>query len=149
LIWFIDKVWPLILDSNQNVTFHIAGKNAPKWLIMKIESANNTIFFGEVENSTDFIQKYEVAVVPLFSGSGMRVKVVELMLNQVAIVSTQKGIEGIANNICDYTLVSNDPKQFAEFVIQLQNNSELASKINLKHLLLLSINLMLQSIRKT
>ena len=89
--WFLNSVWNKV-DSN-NVKLHIAGKGGPKWLLN--HKFKNVEYHGFVESSSDFMNKYDLMVVPLLSGSGMRLKIVEAMAHKKAIVSTTVGAEGI------------------------------------------------------
>ncbi len=95
LIWFLEKVWPNVLKIFPWLEFHIAGRNAPKRLTDKLKKAKRVIFYGEVESSSDFMNTHDLMVVPLFSGSGMRVKIIEAMNNGNVIVASNKACEGI------------------------------------------------------
>jgi len=95
LIWFLEKVWPKVLDQFPSLVFHIAGRNAPKRLTEKLNKVEHVVFHGEVENSSDFMRTYDLMVVPLFSGGGMRVKIIEAMNNGKVIVASNKACEGI------------------------------------------------------
>jgi glycosyltransferase involved in cell wall biosynthesis len=53
------------------------------------------IIDGEVESAADFMNSHDIMVVPLLSGSGMRIKIIEAMAHGKTIVSTTVGAEGI------------------------------------------------------
>ncbi len=91
--WFLKNVWPKFYERNPDYTFHIAGRNAPKELME--ESGNGVVVHGEVDSAIDFINSYPLMVVPLFSGSGTRVKILEGMALKKGIVTTTVGVEGI------------------------------------------------------
>ncbi len=132
LTWFLEKVWPILQNHSPELSFHIAGRNAPAWLVKKLFSQHNIIYHGEIDNSSEFLRDFSVAVVPLFSGSGMRVKIVELMLNHVVVVTTLKGAEGLADDIYDYLLIGDTPEQIAGHILQLKNNTQLATAFQAK-----------------
>lgn len=99
LKWFLEKVWPTFYRSSSNATFHIAGRNAPE----SFRSLNipGVKFHGEVDSAIDFMQSHGVMIVPLFSGSGMRIKIIEAMAAGNPVISTQVGAEGLGvKNIC-------------------------------------------------
>ena len=56
----------------------------------------NVFMHGFVESAAGFMQQYELMLVPLLSGGGMRVKIIEGMAVGKAILSTTLGAEGIA-----------------------------------------------------
>lgn len=121
LLWFLDKVWPLVSKTNPSVQLHIGGRNAPEWLIEKIVRSK-ACFHGEVEDSGLFMQQYGIMIVPLFEGSGIRIKILEGMAWQKAIVSTPKGIEGMDVLHNREIVVASADQEFASGIIQLLSN---------------------------
>ena len=93
LKWFLDYVWDKIRFVNPKASFHIAGKNPPQDL--KSDPHRGIVMHGMVENAQEFIRAHEIMVVPLLSGSGMRLKVIEGMALKTCLVSTKVGVEGI------------------------------------------------------
>jgi len=123
LLWFIRNCLPIIINEIEDARLLVAGRNAPKWLVKKL--TNNKIqFLGNVENALEFIRQDGIFIVPLFAGSGMRVKIIEAMAMKKAIVSTSKGIEGIQYNENEI-LIANTPEKFAASVLQLLKDKEL------------------------
>ncbi len=98
LNWFLKYCWSQIHIHFPDVKFYIAGRNAPEKLIRRLKHWPNVKFCGEVESAADFMRSKAVMVVPLLSGSGMRVKIVEGLMLEKAIVSTPIGAEGIVND---------------------------------------------------
>ena len=107
LKWFIDNVWR---HYDKNVELHIAGRNAPDWF--KNLRMKNVIFHGEVTDARDFIKQYPIALVPLFSGSGIRVKILEAMMLGRIVLTTTIGLEGIHAVDGEEVLVANTDYDF-------------------------------------
>lgn len=128
LLWFIEECFPIILKEFPSINLKIAGRNAPSWFKEKLNHPN-IIFVGEVENAYDFIQNSGPIIVPLFSGSGMRVKIIESMALGKAIVATQIAADGINCQHGNNILLANDPINFAKSVVSFLNNIELQRKI--------------------
>lgn len=93
LKWFVEEVWPTVYQAHPKCQFHVAGKNPPEW--MHTWDVPGMTFHGMVENATAFIQDVHLFIVPLLSGSGMRLKVIEAMAVKKCVVSTSIGAEGI------------------------------------------------------
>ena len=94
LQWFLSTVWPGVQDRYPDTfRIHIAGRNMP--VKIRDQASPNVIIHGEVADAIEFIQRYDYFVVPLFSGSGMRVKILEAMAMGKIVLSTDIGIEGI------------------------------------------------------
>ena len=116
LRWFLDKVWSQI-SANQNpqkpnFQLHIAGRNAPQWL--KTLKADNVVFHGEVPDAQQFMNQHSVAIVPLFSGSGIRVKILEAMMLGRVVLTTSMGLEGIPAQDGEEVLIANSDYDFIE-----------------------------------
>lgn len=124
LLWFFENVWGKLRDEFPSLVFNIAGRRPPKWLIeKKIEGVN---IIGEVESAMDFINSNSIMVVPLFSGSGIRIKIIEGMSLGKVVVSTDIGVEGLKCSDGIDVLLANSPQDFIEKIrVVLVNKSKL------------------------
>jgi len=128
LIWFFNHCWPKIHQENPDLKFYLAGRNAPEWFerIIKLEGVE---YLGEINDAYDFINSKAVMVVPLFSGSGMRIKIIEGMALGKPIVTTDIGTEGIPTESGKNILIANDADCFTEAINQLINDRSLSDRI--------------------
>jgi len=94
LLWFISKVLPGLLTSHPGLKMHIAGRNAPGRLLEQLHKPG-IVFHGEVENAASFMKAHGILVAPCFSGSGMRVKIIEAMALGIPVITTPLGAEGL------------------------------------------------------
>lgn len=92
IIWFIENVWSVFIKSN-NFNFYLAGRNMFENL--KKIKVKGVQVVGEVQNAIDFMSNHKVMVVPIFSGSGIRVKIIEALALSKIIITTSVGAEGI------------------------------------------------------
>ena len=129
LIWFIEKCWPLIHQKIPDLNFYIAGRNAPDWL-MRYFNAPNIVFKGEIPDAYQFMNSKSIMVVPLFSGSGMRIKIIEGMALGKPIVTTPIGNEGISTTSGENILIANDEIEFVNEIGRLVNDQELYDRIS-------------------
>ncbi|MEP7322591.1 MAG: glycosyltransferase family 4 protein [Saprospiraceae bacterium] len=112
LDWFLNKVWKRIHTLHPEFELHVAGRNCPDSI--KNLKMPKVIIYGEVENSNHFINNHPVMVVPLLSGSGMRVKILEGMALGKVIITTSLGLEGIPATHKDNILIADTPEEFIE-----------------------------------
>jgi glycosyltransferase involved in cell wall biosynthesis len=112
LEWFLDNVWPTLSQKMPDLKFHIAGRNTPEKLLNL--NIPNVIVYGEVPDAVKFIDKYPVMIVPLFSGSGMRVKILEGMALSKIVISTTLGKEGINARDNKEIMIADTIEQFIE-----------------------------------
>ncbi|MAJ98088.1 MAG: glycosyltransferase [Flavobacteriales bacterium TMED288] len=118
--WFLEKIWKKFILKNKKSEFHIGGKSMPKKII-NLEYANyyNHSFINKIET---FMKKYDVMIVPIKSGSGIRIKIIQAMTLKKCIISTSIGAEGI-----DYThrkniIIANTHDQFYNEMIYCVKN---------------------------
>jgi glycosyltransferase involved in cell wall biosynthesis len=96
LDWFLQEVWPQAHAELPELELHIAGLRPPEYLTSRPPGQDNVFVHGFVASAPAFMQQYELMLVPLLSGGGMRVKVVEGLALGKAVLSTTLGAEGIA-----------------------------------------------------
>jgi len=128
LIWFFNQCWPKIHLQNPELKFYLAGRNAPEWF-ERIIKLDGVVYLGEINDAYDFINSKAVMVVPLFSGSGMRIKIIEGMALGKPIVTTTIGTEGIPTENGKNILIANDVDSFVEAINQLINDRGLSDWI--------------------
>jgi glycosyltransferase involved in cell wall biosynthesis len=107
LKWFLDNVWN---NNNKDIVLHIAGRNAPDWL--RQIKQKNVVFHGEVEDAREFMLQHPISLVPLFSGSGIRIKILEAMMLGRTVITTTMGLEGIHAVDGEDVLIANTPYDF-------------------------------------
>ncbi|MBI4931925.1 MAG: glycosyltransferase [Bacteroidetes bacterium] len=118
LEWFLKTTWQKISSQFPDLKFYIAGRNA---IQIKLPEAKNLVVVGEVENAYDFMNSKGIMIVPLFSGSGIRVKIIEGMALGKTIVSTSLGAEGIPCKDGQNILIADTPEAFAEKIAKCIN----------------------------
>ncbi len=121
LIWFLSHIWSVISEKYPGLHFYIAGRNAPAWLVSKLQK-KNVVYLGEVEDAHSFMRSKAIMVVPLLSGSGMRIKIIEGMALGKAIVSTQIGAEGLPVTSGENILIGEKPDEFIRCLEEVIEN---------------------------
>ncbi|MEL7588643.1 MAG: glycosyltransferase family 4 protein [Prolixibacteraceae bacterium] len=128
LIWFLNNCWPAIHEKHPELKFYIAGRNVPAWIETRFKS-EHIIFLGEVEDAYHFMNSKAVMVVPLHSGSGIRIKIIEGMALGKAIVSTSIGCEGIPAIDRENILIANKPDDFIAAIEALVSDRSLFDRL--------------------
>jgi glycosyltransferase involved in cell wall biosynthesis len=96
LDWLLRGVWPALHAELPELELHVAGVAPPGHLTSRPRGQDNVFIHGFVESAAGFMRQYDLMLVPLLSGGGMRVKIIEGMALGKAILSTGIGAEGIA-----------------------------------------------------
>jgi len=113
--WFLKNVWPRVYEKFPNLKFYIAGRNPHLWKFSKkISKFPNVELIGEVEDAREFMGSKGVMIVPVFSGSGIRVKIIEAMAMGKIVVTTSVGIEGIDYGCVNSVLIADTVDEFIE-----------------------------------
>jgi len=118
--WFLDKVFPLINQQKKEVILHLAGRSMPNYF--NNFSNENIVIDGEVENAKVFMQKYNLMIVPLWSGSGIRIKILEAMALGKTIISTSIGASGIHYADNKNILIADTAEEFFNQIIWCFDN---------------------------
>lgn len=123
LQWFLDAVWPTVLREVPDACLLVAGRGAPDVRTSHVD------VLGYVENLDDLYARCQVAIAPLRSGAGTRLKVVEALAHGVPVVSTTVGAEGLDLAPGRDFLRSDDPEEFAECCVRLLTDADLRNEI--------------------
>ena len=129
LIWFFDNCWDLVREKYPDLQFFVAGRNAPPWF-QKMMNLPNVVFKGEVADAYEFMNSKSIMVVPLFSGSGMRIKIIEGMALGKPIVTTAVGTEGILTTSGVNIVVTENAEGFVQAISDLIENREYFDSIS-------------------
>ena len=127
VLFFVEKIFPLILNKYPNAIFSVVGKN-PTREIQDLKSSNIRVT-GFVDDISEYITNCSVYVSPLVSGAGLKNKILEAMALKKPIVSTSISLDGInvVNGI--HVLCEDNPIEFAESVCLLLMDDKIRSKL--------------------
>ncbi|WP_293787648.1 glycosyltransferase [uncultured Pedobacter sp.] len=116
LEWFLDDIWPDIEKLNKDLRFYIAGKNMQKHFFEY--DSENLIVEGEVFDAVEFMNSKAIMIVPLISGTGMRVKIIEGMAMKKCIIATTTAAEGINCRHGHDILIADSADEFYRSILQ-------------------------------
>ncbi len=125
--WFLDNAWSLIHRKFPNLKFYLAGRMMPEWL-QNLDLPNVEVL-GEVPDAGEFINSKAVMIVPLFSGSGIRIKIIEGMALSKTIISTDIGAEGIDFTDGKNILIANTPEEFLKAVEKCNGSKQFCEEV--------------------
>lgn len=116
--WLKNEVWPAIKTQSPQSSCLVAGKNCPKnWLQTAV---NGFEIAGFVPDARATMLQNPLFLVPMRSGSGIRIKILEALSLGLAVVSTRIGAEGLDVTHRQQLLLAETPQEFAEAVYWLQ-----------------------------
>ena len=125
--WLLREVWPAVHRRLPQVRLYLAGRNMPDSLLHSDIEGVHVV--GEVPDAMYFIGSKQINVVPLLSGSGIRVKIIEAMSAGKAVVTTTVGAEGIDYEDGRHLLIANTPDEFADRIARLVEDPDYCAEV--------------------
>lgn len=121
--YFCTEILPLIEQKISEIQFIAVGRNPSKRIRTLAKRKSNIILTGWVEDVRPYIHTADIFVVPLLSGSGTRLKILDAMAMRIPVVSTTIGAEGLEVKDGESILIADSPYEFLSAVeYLLQNN---------------------------
>jgi glycosyltransferase involved in cell wall biosynthesis len=132
--WLIKEVLPLVRQRIPTIRLYVIGRGSDSAL-SDIEDRDITVT-GQLPSVLPYLCHCDVALVPLRFESGTRYKIIEAGACGVPVVSTTLGAEGLAVVNGRDALIADEPSSFADSIIRLLEDPDLASSLtrNLKSL---------------
>jgi glycosyltransferase involved in cell wall biosynthesis len=121
---FIENTLPTVLKEIPNFEFHIAGRKMPASLHNK--KIPGIVSWGEVESAESFARNFQIMIVPLQSGSGIRIKILEAFTMGMAVIATEQGIRGIDVEDRKEYYKAETPEEWVAAIRALQDPEERA-----------------------
>jgi glycosyltransferase involved in cell wall biosynthesis len=119
--WFYEEVWPSVVTAFPAARLCLVGQGGHMFQA-QIANDKSVDWAGRVPDVSPYYQEATCAIIPIFSGGGTRLKLLEAMAWEVPIVTTTFGAEGI--NHAGTVAVADTPEQFAKAVIRCLESPE-------------------------
>ena len=116
--WFLEFVWPEILAENPQVELVIAG-SIGGILTENQKSLANVRIVGFVTDLAEAYSSSRIAIVPLLSGSGVKIKLVEALAHCKPVISTDIGAEGLPLKNGTHYLQAEGAQEWISTILQL------------------------------
>jgi polysaccharide biosynthesis protein PslH len=129
VMWFAREMYPLIRKDIPESQFYVVGQRPVAEVRALPESEPSITVTGYVADPTPYIAGSACLIVPLRSGGGMRVKILEALARGIPVVSTTIGYEGIDLIAGKHLLVADTPAEFAAAVRKLLRDPELGAQL--------------------
>ncbi len=120
--WLVREVWPIVRQKISSASLYLVGHHSEN-IFPKTKKPVGVTCISKVSSIVPHLQRAKVAVVPIFHGSGTRLKVLEALACSIPIVSTTLGVEGIKVIPGQSVLIADSSESFAQSIIELLSNN--------------------------
>jgi len=110
LLWFVKEVLPHV-----NIRLQIVGKGMEK-IKSQLPNDNKIELYGSVPDSKEFLENADIMILPIFKGSGMKVKTCEAMMYGKHIIGSTETFEGYDVDFEKIGALANTKEEFIEAI---------------------------------
>jgi glycosyltransferase involved in cell wall biosynthesis len=121
IFWFMQHVWPLLRAADLTFTLDIVGFEPPA-AVLELGMLPGVRVQANPVNLHPIYDSVNIVIVPLFSGSGTRIKLIEAASRKRAVVATMIGSEGLGFQHQTHLLIADDAAGFADAVLLFGRN---------------------------
>ncbi len=126
--WFVRRVWPEVARAAPQAVLTLIGKGSPR-RFSRADTGARIHIAGYVTDLRPYLSETAAFIVPLKSGAGMRVKILDAWCWALPVISTSVGADGIEAVHEENLLIANDEKSFSECLIRVLRDSQLSRRL--------------------
>ena len=128
VIFFLEKIYPLVREHLSDAKFYIIGDKAPPEVVAM--ATDNVVVTGLQPDVQPFFESVKLSVAPLRYGAGIKGKINQSMGFGVPVVATSLAVEGIPLTDREDILIADEPEDFARALIELYESEELWNRLS-------------------
>ena len=128
---FVERVFPLVKKEIQDVTIHIVGRIYDNELISYLNKISGVCVKGFVPSIENEYEECSMVVIPIYTGAGTCIKILEAMQMHRVCVTTLVGLRGYESVFepeKDILLAHND-NEFAKHIIKALQDKKMKDSI--------------------
>jgi glycosyltransferase involved in cell wall biosynthesis len=130
LKWFLTKVFPFIVEEFKETKLYLYGSGITKNFYFPEYIKDNIIVKGFISDIWNEVIEKSLAVVPLRIGSGIRVKILEMLASGINVITTSLGKEGIPVEDSKELIIADNEIEFREKIINYFNGKYFSKQMS-------------------
>jgi glycosyltransferase involved in cell wall biosynthesis len=127
LAWLLSGIWPRVLERRADARLLVVGRDVPERLAA--QAGPSVQVAGWVPEMQPWFDRARVVIVPMRSGGGTRLKVLDGLASGRPLVTTTMGAEGVALAAGEQTLIADEGEAFADAVLRTFADDALATRL--------------------
>ena len=124
--YLVKKVFPEVKQQVADAKLIIAGNRSDK--LRELYQGDGIEFLGFVEDLDHLYQQAQIVCVPIFSGGGTRLKIIEAAAYGLPVVSTGIGAEGLDFENGKHIMIYENSKSLSQGCIRLLKDKKLCEE---------------------
>jgi sugar transferase (PEP-CTERM/EpsH1 system associated) len=129
ITYFCREILPLVWQAKKDIKLYVVGKNPSSAVKELAAQDKRVVITGRVDDVRPYIERSKVFIVPLRIGGGTRLKILEAMSMEKAVVSTTIGAEGIKYTKDLNIALADNPQLFAQSIIELMEQPQTTNRM--------------------
>lgn len=130
----LDDIYPAVRRQlpHRQVTVLVIGRQPPRWLVNWAQQHQdpNVTVTGDVADTLPYLHQVDLLVLPLQSGAGTKLRVLEAMAAGVCVLGTPLILDGLDKVIPgQHALIAHNSQALVEGICQLADNPTLRQQI--------------------
>lgn len=118
--WFLQKVWSKVIEQKEDIQLFLAGRNMPDSYFAYQNEQTHIV--GEVPDAVAFEEDKSILIVPILSGGGIRIKILQAMAMGKTVITTSIGLQGINAVHNQHLIVADTATEFINALLSLPKN---------------------------
>lgn len=130
LEWFVNKIWENVISKEKDAKILVVGSGeVPNEFKKMLNNKEGVEYLGYVENIYPLLRKCTCLIVPLLSGSGTRLKILDAFSCKLPVISTTIGAEGlpVINGI--HLLIADQEMDISNRIIEMLHSDDLRTRL--------------------
>lgn len=127
--WLCEEIWPALTADGSDWSLTVAGRSPSPRLLSLAETDARVSAPGFVDDVRPTLGAARIYVCPITDGGGTRLKILDALSLERALVSTRLGVEGLGLQEERHYLNAETPGDFVRQCRRLRRDDELAERI--------------------
>jgi hypothetical protein len=129
IIWFLDNVWPMIVNQDPELKLMIGGTVCEK---IPEDKYSNIKLLGRVDSLENFYQQGDVVINPVFQGTGLKIKTFEALSYGKVVIVHPHSSQGIYQRDTAPLLLATQPVEWVEIISNIFMDRDQVQEIKQK-----------------
>jgi glycosyltransferase involved in cell wall biosynthesis len=124
--WFVDRILPIVWEKIPSAEFRVIGPGSDR---IALKANDSRIVRHGPSHIPDAMKDAVIGVVPVVSGTGVRLKLLEMLSLGIPVVTTSLGALGTGCIHGKHALIADDAASFSAAVVALLGDPALRQKL--------------------